>query len=45
MSPKFEKVRHYFETGLWTEKMVRDAVDRWITLEEAEEILTGGDEN
>lgn len=39
MSPKFEKVRHYFETGLWNETMVKNAIDRWITSEEAEQIL------
>ena len=39
MSPKFEKVRHYFEIGLWNETMVKNAIDRWITSEEAEQIL------
>lgn len=38
-SPKFEKVKHYYDTGLWNEAMVRNAVGRWITAEEADEIL------
>lgn len=38
-SPKFEKVKGYFDKGLWTETMVRNAIDKWITSEEAEEIL------
>jgi len=32
---KYEKVKHYFETGLWTSEMVRNAVTKgWITEEE-----------
>ncbi len=38
-STRFEKVKGYFERGLWTRKMVLDAVDKWITADEAEEIL------
>lgn len=44
MSPKFEKVRSYYLNGLWNEAMVRNAVDRWITAEEAEMILGEEDE-
>ena len=40
-SAKFEKVKNYFNKGLWNEKMVRDAIDKWITAEEAEEIING----
>jgi len=40
-SAKFEKVRDYYERGLWTAVMVQHAVDRWITAEEAKEILQG----
>ncbi len=38
-SPRFERVKLYYERGLWTEAMVRNAVGRWITQEEAAEIL------
>lgn len=40
MSPKFERVRNYYRKGLWTADMVRSAVGRWITADEAEEILS-----
>lgn len=37
---KYEKVKKYYESGLWNEKRVRDAVAKgWITEEEAKEIL------
>lgn len=42
MSAKYEIVKNYYEKGLWTESMVRNAVDRWITAGECEEILGGG---
>lgn len=39
-SPKFEKVKRYFEQGLWNTKMVRNAVIKeWITAEEFTEII------
>ena len=45
-SPKFEKVKDYYDRGLWNEKMVRNAVGKWITAEEADEILgVNGDGN
>lgn len=38
-SPKFAKVKGYYDAGLWTKAMVRNAVvKRWITAEEYEEI-------
>lgn len=38
-SPKFEMVKHYYDTGLWKKKAVRNAVVRgYITAEEYEEI-------
>ncbi len=43
-SAKFDKVKGYFDRGLWTEEMVRNAVDRWITEAEAEEIIGGKEE-
>ncbi|WP_368378277.1 XkdX family protein [[Clostridium] symbiosum] len=31
MSDNFEKVKRYFEKGLWSESRVHNAVNRWIT--------------
>jgi len=39
MSPKFNKVKSYYDRGLWNEQQVRNAVGRWITAEEAEMII------
>ena len=39
MSPKFNKVKRYYDQGLWNITMVRNAVvKRWITAEEFEQI-------
>ena len=38
-SKNFDKVKNYYDNGLWSEKRVRAAVGKWITEEEAEEIL------
>ena len=39
-SPKFEKVKSYYDRGLWNKRMVHDAVVKgWITEEEYEEIV------
>lgn len=38
-SPKYELVKSYYERGLWSEARVRKAVGKWITAEEAAEIL------
>lgn len=39
-SPKFEKVKKYYNSGLWTRGMVRNAVIKgWITVAEFEEIV------
>lgn len=40
-SKKFKTVKGYYDKGLWTEVMVRNAVGRWLTDAEAEEIITG----
>ncbi len=40
-SAKFDKVKSYYDKGLWTERMVRNAVGRWITADEANEIISG----
>jgi len=31
MSKNFEKVKDFYNAGLWSEGMVRNAVERWIT--------------
>ena len=38
-SPKFEIVKSYYDRGLWDADRVRNAVGKWITAEEAAEIL------
>lgn len=39
MSKKYNKVKGYYDKGLWTKKMVRNAVIKaWITADEYEEI-------
>ena len=41
MSPKFEKVKNYYQSGLWNKTMVRNAVVKgWITAQEYE-LITG----
>lgn len=38
-SPKYEKVKYYYDTGLWNKAMVANAVVKeWITSAEYEEI-------
>jgi len=38
-SPKYDKVKNYYDKGLWTIDMVRNAVVKgWITEEEFAEI-------
>ena len=44
-SPKYEKIKAYYQMGFWTKKMVQNAVKKGvITSEEAEEILGGEDD-
>ncbi|MBO4383808.1 MAG: XkdX family protein [Clostridia bacterium] len=44
-SPKFNKVKSYYDRGLWSKKQVADAVIKeWITAEEYAEI-TGAETN
>ena len=38
-SEKFELVKSYYDRGLWSAARVLKAVGKWITAEEAEEIL------
>lgn len=40
MSKNFEKVKSYYNKGLWSKVRVYAAVDKWITAEEYE-IITG----
>lgn len=37
-SKNFEKVKNYYDRGLWSEQRVHDAVGKWITEEEYTEI-------
>lgn len=39
-SARFEKVKGYYDRCLWNRQMVMNAVGKWITAEEAEEILS-----
>lgn len=41
-SKNFEKVKKFYKMGIWSEKMVWNAVGKWITREEYKEI-TGED--
>lgn len=38
MSKNFEKVKAYYNRGLWSIERVRSAVGKWITAEEYKEI-------
>ena len=38
MSANFEKVKGYFDRGLWSAEQARNAVGRWITASEFLEI-------
>lgn len=41
MSPKYNKVKNYYDSGFWNKTMVRNAVTKgWITAEEYE-MITG----
>lgn len=42
MSKNFEKVKYYYDHGLWDKERVHNAVGKWITPEEYE-IITGED--
>lgn len=41
-SKNFEKVKKFYKMGIWSEKMVWNAVGKWITPKEYKEI-TGED--
>ena len=38
MSKNYHKVKDYYERGLWSSERVYNAVGKWITAEEYEEI-------
>lgn len=38
-SPRFNTVKDHYDAHRWTETMVKNAVGKWITKEEAAEIL------
>lgn len=39
---KYEKVKYYYQHGLWDESRVMNAVEKgWITEEQAKEIIEG----
>lgn len=40
MSAKYELVKGYYDKGLWNAERVQNAVGKWITQEECDEILT-----
>lgn len=39
MSDKFQLVKDYYDKGLWDIEKVYNAVGRWITADEYEEII------
>lgn len=39
MSDKYNLVKSYYQRGLWSADRVRAAIGRWITADEAAEIL------
>ena len=43
MSKMFNKIKTYYEKGLWTKKMVGDAVKKKRITEEEYKIITGDD--
>lgn len=40
-SENFDKVKRYYDRGMWSAARVNAAVGKWITEAEAEEILEG----
>ena len=38
-SENFEKVKYYYDHRMWSAKRVRNAVGKWITQAECDEIL------
>lgn len=42
-SEKFNDVYYYYKHNLWTKDMIKNAINRWITEKEYEEIIKEGD--
>lgn len=42
MSPKYNRVKEWYDIGRWSKSMVHDAVGNWITAEEYK-LITGED--
>lgn len=42
-SPKYEKIKSYYQMGFWTEKMVKNAVKKGVITEEEYEEIVGGE--
>ena len=40
-SEKFFDVKEYYSNGFWNKAMVKNAIGRWITQEEYNEIIKG----
>lgn len=40
MSKNFEKVKNYYEKGLWSKERVHAVVGKWITAEEYKQITS-----
>ncbi len=40
MSKNFEKVKNYYDRGLWSKERVHAVVGKWITEKEYEEITS-----
>lgn len=38
MSKNYNKVKYYYDNSLWTITMVRNSVNKWITVDEYKEI-------
>ena len=38
-SENFDKVKKYYDDGIWEENKVKNAVGKWITQEEYKEIV------
>jgi hypothetical protein len=38
-SKNFDKVKNYYDRGMWSAERVKAAVGKWITEDEAKEIL------
>lgn len=42
-SPKYEKIKFYYDSGFWTVKMVHNAVNKGLITEEEYIEIVGGD--